>query len=108
MNNQTPFGQRDEASLPDGDLTFNGVEERTVYSPAGFVNRAVNCRFRTLRAATRDGITLLPWGPSGGLGKWTDVYGGFVFADPNGVTVHRPGSRDSRSNVPIESGSGVS
>ena len=86
MNNQTPFGQRDEASLPDGDLTFNGVEERTVYSPAGFVNRAVNCRFRTLRAATRDGITLLPWGPSGGLGKWTDVYGGFVFADPNGVT----------------------
>jgi hypothetical protein len=34
-------------------------------------------------------------------------YGGRI-ADPNGVTVHRPGSRDSRSNVPIESGSGVS
>ena len=34
-------------------------------------------------------------------------YGGRL-ADPNGVTVHRPGSRDSRSNVPIESGSGVS
>jgi hypothetical protein len=30
------------------------------------------------------------------------------LADPNEATIHRPASRDSHSNVPIESGSGVS
>ena len=30
------------------------------------------------------------------------------LADPNEATVHRPASRDSHSNVAIESGSGVS
>lgn len=85
MNNQTPFGKRDEGSLPDGDLAFIGVEERTVFATAGYVNRAKNCRFRYQRAATRDGITILPWGKGNGLQPWTEVYGGFVYADPNGI-----------------------
>lgn len=85
MNNQDPQGPLDEASLPDGDLEFIGVEERTVFSSPGYVNRAVNTRFRTRRAASRDGITILPWALGNGLTPFTDVYGGFVFADPNGI-----------------------
>jgi len=85
MNNARPAGPLDEASLPDGDVQFIGVEERTVFAPPGYVNRAVNCRFRYKRAATRDGITILPWCLNDGLTPFTDVYGGFVFADPNGI-----------------------
>lgn len=85
MNNARPAGPLDEASLPDGDVEFIGVEERTVFAPPGYVNRAVNCRFRLKRAATRDGITILPWCLGTGLTPFQDVYGGFVFADPNGI-----------------------
>ena len=74
----------DEAALPDGDLTLLGVEERTVFSAAGMVASAQNCRFRFKRATTRDGITILPWGLGNGLTPFTDVYGGFVFANENG------------------------
>lgn len=83
MNNQLQFGRRDEPSLLDGDVEFLGVEERTVFSAPGYVRRATNTRFRTRRAATRDGITILPWGKGTGLTPFTEVYGGFVYADPN-------------------------
>ena len=85
MNNVTPYGPRDEASQLAGDVAYVGVDERT--SPQqlrpGYVAGAKNKRFRNGRAATRDGISLLPWGLDTGLTPFTEVYGGAVFADPN-------------------------
>lgn len=83
MNNLTPAGPRDEASLPDGDLQFIGVDERTVFSPAGFVYSARNCRFRYKRAAQRDGIRILPFGlGTDGLSPFANPLGATVFLDP--------------------------
>lgn len=85
MNNVTPYGPRDEASTLAGDVAFVGVDERT--SPqqlaAGYVAGARNKRFRNGRAATREGIALLPWCRGTGLTPFTTVYGAAVFADPD-------------------------
>ena len=83
MNNLTPAGPRDEASLPDGDLQFIGVDERTVFSAAGYVYRGRNCRFRYKRAAQRDGIRVLPFGLGlDGRTPFSGVLGATVFLDP--------------------------
>lgn len=83
LNNFKPFGARDEASREDGDASFIGVEERLPAQQLqpGYVARAKNKRFRTGRCATRDGITMLPWGPVDGRTAWGEVYGGFVYQD---------------------------
>lgn len=85
MNNFRPSGPRDEASLPDGDQGFIGVEERLPPQQlsAGYVAGARNKRFRNGRAATRDGIGLLPWMKGSGLTPFTTVLGAAVIQDPN-------------------------
>ncbi len=85
MNNFRPSGPRDEASLPDGDQGFLGVEERLPPQQlsAGYVAGARNKRFRNGRAATRDGIGLLPWMKGNGLTPFTTVLGAAVVQDPN-------------------------
>lgn len=85
MNNFRPIGPRDDVSLPDGDQGFIGVEERLAPQqlPPGYVAGARNKRFRNGRAATRDGIGLLPWMKGNGLQPFTNVYGAAVIQDPN-------------------------
>lgn len=84
MNYTKPYGPRDEASGVEGDLSFLGVEERWPIQslPDGYVSGARNTRFRNGRAASRGGITLLPWMKDNGLVPFTEVYGGGVFRDP--------------------------
>lgn len=85
MNNVTPFGPRDEASGLEGDTEFIGVDERTAPQQvaAGFVSSATNKRFRRGRAATRLGITLLPWAKGTGITPFGTPLGALVFNDPN-------------------------
>ncbi len=85
MNNVLPYGPRDEVSGLEGDTQFVGVDERTAPQqlPPGYVSAATNQRFRRGRAATRGGITILPWAKGAGITPFTDVLGGFVYNDPN-------------------------
>lgn len=82
MNLTRPYGPNDDPSQVTGDAVFVGVDERET-CPAGYVNSARNYRFRTGRATPRDGITLLPWMKTNGREPFTDVYGGFVWNNPD-------------------------
>jgi len=82
VNITRPSGPNDEPSDLAGDSTFIGVDERET-CPPGYVNGARNYRFRNGRAAPREGITLLPWMQTNGRTPFTEVYGGFVWNNPD-------------------------
>lgn len=85
MNLLTPEGRLDKGTLPDGDIQFIGVDERLEPQQLapGYVSSAKNYRFRRGKIEPRDGITILPWCKDDGLTPFTEVYGAFVYQDPN-------------------------